>query len=220
MLVVVHFVVQVALQGLTLRDNQQAKGVTNLCLSLAQVPMGLPLLDRDGLSMCDGIPGHNDVACVLIASASAPPLPPNGVRPRALSDFNLDGVSSITLAGTEHSITGRCALSLQWIHNMWVIDTLLVLLRLTQWQFSRQRCGGRRHDLFPVLASDCVSIGSESAPTCSIPVFETPLYRSYRTPSLICTRYLTYCELDLLISPTVPFVSQVTCSMLAGWGSG
>ena len=159
-LVVVHFVVQVALQGITLRDNKQAKGVTNLCLSLAQVPSGLPLLNRDGLSMCDGIPGHNDVTCVLIASRNSQ-LPPNGVSPRALSDFNLDSISSITLDGSEHSITGRCALSLQWIHNMWVISTIFILLHLTQWQFSGQRCRRRRYDLLPVLASNCVPLGSK-----------------------------------------------------------
>jgi len=119
-LVVVHFIIQVALEGLTLRDNQQAKGVTDLCLSLMQVPTGLPLLDRNGLSMCDGIPGHDDVTCILIDSAR-PQLPPDGVRTRALSDFDLDGVNTITLSGTEHLITGRCALALHWIHNMWVI---------------------------------------------------------------------------------------------------
>ena len=188
-LVIVHFIVQVALQGLTLRDNKQAKGVTNLCLSLAQVPMGLPLLDRDGLSMCDGIPGHGGVTCLLVASANLPPLPPNGMSPRALSDFNLDGVSSITIAGSEHSITGRCALSLQWIHNMWVINTMFILLRLTQWQFSRQRRRRRCHDLLPILASCCVSIGSEWAPTFLFPFLKLASYRLYRTPSLICTRY-------------------------------
>jgi len=159
-LVVVHFVVQVALQGLTLRDNKQAKGVTNLCLSIAQVPSGLPLLDHNGLSMCDGIPGHNDVTCVLIASRDSQ-LSPNDVRPRALSDFNLDSINNVTLDGSEHSITGRCALSLQWIHNMWVINAIFILLRLTQWQFSRQRCRRRRYDLLPVLASGCVPFGSE-----------------------------------------------------------
>lgn len=173
-LVILHFVIQVTLQGLTLRDNMQAKDVTNLCLSLAQAPSGLALLKSDGLNMCDGIPGHANVTCILLASRIAsPPSLPEAMTPRSLTSFDLDGISSITIAGVEHSLTGRCALSLHWIHDMWVINNILVLL-LTQWQFSRQ-CGRRRRNpLLPVLASDRVSIGSEWTSVFPLRVSEVP----------------------------------------------
>jgi hypothetical protein len=116
----VHFIVQVALQGLTFRDNKQAQNLTDLCLSLAQVPRGLSLLERDELSMCDGIPGRDNVTCVLIASAEGSPLPTsvNDVDARDLTNFNLDDIRNITLSGSELFITARCALSLQWIHDV------------------------------------------------------------------------------------------------------
>ena len=140
-LVVVHFIVQVVLQGVTFRDNKLAKNLTSLCLSLAQVPSGLPLLQRGTLSMCDGIPGWNGVTCILIASARRTPLPSSSsdAGSSALTDFDLDDVRSIMLSGSEHFITGRCALSLQWIHDVWVIKISPVLLGLTLQQFSRQR---------------------------------------------------------------------------------
>ena len=132
LLVIVHFIVQIALQGITLRDNSQAKNTTSLCLSLAQVPVGLPLLEGDDLSMCDGIPEHTNVTCVLISSttnSSSTSL--SNVDTSSLADFDLDGIHNITLSGTEHFITGRCVLSLQWIHDVWVVKIVLVLLRLT-----------------------------------------------------------------------------------------
>lgn len=119
-LVVIHFIVQAALQGVTLRDNKQAKNLTNLCLELAQVPSGLPLLERGNLSMCDGIPGYDNVTCILIASTGRPPAPPppNDAGSSALADFDLDDTRSIILSGSERFITGRCAMSLQWIHDV------------------------------------------------------------------------------------------------------
>jgi len=94
--------------------------------------MGLPLLEGDNLSMCDGIPGHNNVTCILIASAGVSTLSPLiDVQSRALTDFDLDGVRSIILPGGEHFITGRCAISLQWIHDVWVTTITLDPLRLT-----------------------------------------------------------------------------------------
>jgi hypothetical protein len=124
-LVVVHFIVQVALQGVTFRDNKQAKEVTSLCLSLAQVPTGLPLMGPNSLSMCDGIPGRYNATCVLIASASGPLLPSmNDMDPSAFAGFDMDGAHSVELSGSEYFITGRCAMSLQWIHDMWVIKLI------------------------------------------------------------------------------------------------
>lgn len=162
-LIVVHFVVQVTLQGVTFRDNEHAKDLTSLCLSLAQVPSGLPLLERDNLTMCDGIPGRNNVTCILLVSGGmpSPPSPVNDMDSSALTDFDLDDIHNITLSGTEHFITGRCAMSLQWIHDVWVIKIVLAILCLTLRQFSRQ-CGRRYcYDLLPVLAPDRVSVGSK-----------------------------------------------------------
>ena len=132
LLVIVHFIVQIALQGITLRDNMQAKSSTSLCLSLAQVPVGLPLLEGDDLSMCDGIPGRNNVSCVLIASTRRSQLTSlsNG-NASSLTDFDLDGIHNIIFSGSEHFITGRCVLSLQWIHDVWVTKTVPALLCLT-----------------------------------------------------------------------------------------
>jgi len=137
LLVIVHFIVQVALQGITLRDNIVAKDATDLCLSLTQVPTGLPLLRGDGLSICDGIPGRKDVTCTLIASMNGLPLTSsNGSNTSYLTDSDLDDVHDIVISGSQRFITGRCAISLQWIHDMWVIKTILTLLRLTECQFS------------------------------------------------------------------------------------
>jgi len=131
-LVVVHFIVQIALQGITLKENQRAKNATDLCLELAQVPIGLPLLEGDNLSICDGIPGHNNVTCIVVASAGVSPLSPlNDVESRALTDFDLDGIRSIELPGGETFITGRCAISLQWINDVWVTTINLDPLLLT-----------------------------------------------------------------------------------------
>ena len=93
----------------------QAKHAT----ALLQIPMGIPLLQGDELSMCNGMPGHDDVACVLLSST-------RGLSSRtgdttyagSLIDFDLDAIYNITMAGSEHFITGRCILSLQWIHSM------------------------------------------------------------------------------------------------------
>lgn len=124
-LVILHFIVQVALQGVTLRDNKQAKNATGLCLSLAHVPVGLPLLEGDDLSICDGIPEHSNVTCILIASAGKSLVTSlTNVDANFLTGFGLDGIHSITLSGSEHFITGRCVLSLQWIHDMWVIKII------------------------------------------------------------------------------------------------
>lgn len=132
-LVVVHFVIQIALQGITLRDNNQAKNITDLCISLSQVPTGLPLLEGNNLSMCNGIPGHNDASCVLIASARGSPPPPSlsNMDSGAFAGFDLDDTRGITLSGSEHFITGRCAMSLQWLHDAWVINIILLLFCLT-----------------------------------------------------------------------------------------
>lgn len=119
-LIIVHFIAQITLQGLTLRDNMQAKDSTSLCLSLAQVPMGLSLLDGDYLNMCNGIPGRTNVTCIRISSTSGlPPAPSQGdVDANALTNFDLDEVHRIVLSGNEEFITGRCALSLQWIFDV------------------------------------------------------------------------------------------------------
>lgn len=119
-LVIVHFIVQTALQGVTLRDNNQAKNITSYCLSLAQVPIGLPLLEDDGLSICDGIPGHSNVTCVLVVSSERLllSLPLTNVDVTSLTDFDLDDIYNIILSGSEQSITGRCAISLRWIHDV------------------------------------------------------------------------------------------------------
>lgn len=125
LLVILHFIVQVALQGVTLRDNKQAKNATGLCLSLAHVPVGLPLLEGDDLSICDGIPEHSNVTCILVASAGTSLLTSlTNVDTNFLTGFDLDGIHSITLSGDEHFITGRCVLSLQWINDMWVIKVI------------------------------------------------------------------------------------------------
>lgn len=134
LLVIVDFIVQIALQGVTFRDNNEAKNATGLCLSLAKVPAGLPLLKGDDLSMCDGIPGRKTVTCALISSAGKVPLTPSLSGPNSgfLAGFDLDTIRNITASGIERSITGRCAISLQWIHDMWVVKNILVLLRLTE----------------------------------------------------------------------------------------
>lgn len=134
LLVIVHFIVQVALQGVTLRDNKEAKNTTELCLSLVPVPVGLPLLRGDDLRMCGGIPGSKNVACTLIASTSGLPLTTSsdGSNASYLMDFDLDNIHNITISGSEHFVTGRCAISLRWIHDMWVVKTILALLRLTE----------------------------------------------------------------------------------------
>ena len=137
LLVIVHFIIQVVLQGVTLRDNKEAKNVTDLCLSLIQIPAGLPLLQGDSLSMCDGIPGRKNVTCTLIASINGlPQTSSNGSNASYQTDFDLDEVHSIIISGGERFIAGRCAISLQWIHDMWVTRTVLALLRLTECQFS------------------------------------------------------------------------------------
>lgn len=118
-LVIVHFIVQVALQGVTLRDNQQAKAETTLCLSQAQVPIGVPLLEGDNLSLCDGIPGHHNVTCILITSTKNSALfpTPNNVGANTLTNFDLDEHITITTSGHEHIVTGRCAVSLQYMYD-------------------------------------------------------------------------------------------------------
>ncbi|KAF9649138.1 hypothetical protein BDM02DRAFT_1970021 [Thelephora ganbajun] len=121
-LVIVHFIVQIALQGVTLKDNKQAKNTTSLCLSLVQTPVGLSLLEDDNLSMCNGIPGYNNVTCILISSAREPsPLPSlNDTDAKALMgfDLDLDDIHTIILSGSEHFVTSRCVLSLQWIYDV------------------------------------------------------------------------------------------------------
>lgn len=119
LLVILHFIVQVALQGITLRDNQMAKAETTHCLSTAQVPIGVPLLEGGDLSLCDGIPGHNNVTCLLIASKNdqAPYSSLRDVASNSLTSFDLDQPLNITLAGHEHIITGRCAVSLQYMYD-------------------------------------------------------------------------------------------------------
>ena len=117
-LVIVHFIVQVSLQGVTLRDNQKAKAETALCLSLAQVPVGVPLLEGDDFRLCDGIPGHKNVTCVLIVSTGdSTPSPAQTYEVNALTSFDLDQPMNITLSGHEHFITGRCAVSLQYMYD-------------------------------------------------------------------------------------------------------
>ena len=118
-LVIVHFIVQIALQGVTLRDNQQAKDKTTLCLSQAQVPAGVPVLDGGNLSLCDGIPGHYNVTCTLIASTDNSTLfsTLTGMDGNTLTNFDLDQSMDITVDGREHFITGRCAVSLQYMYD-------------------------------------------------------------------------------------------------------
>jgi len=132
LLVIVHFIVQIALQGITLRDNVQAKNATSPCLSLAQVPVGLPLLEGGDLSMCDGIPEHKNVTCIVIASVGGSSLTTrSNVNANSLTNFDLDGIHNITLSGSEQFITGRCVLSLRLIHDVWVIKSVLALPCLT-----------------------------------------------------------------------------------------
>jgi hypothetical protein len=101
-----------------LKENRQAKSMTSLCLTLAQVPAGVPLLEGDDLSLCNGIPGHHNVTCVLLTSTddSALPYSPNDVDV-GMTDFDLNETMNITVAGREHFITGRCALSLQYMYD-------------------------------------------------------------------------------------------------------
>lgn len=119
LLVIVHFIVQVALQGVTLGDNQQAKEMTALCLSLTKVPAGVPLLEGDDLSLCDGIPGHHNVTCVLITSTRDSTMFPtlSHVDVNPLVNFDLDQPIHVTVSGHEHSVTGRCAVSLQFMYD-------------------------------------------------------------------------------------------------------
>lgn len=119
MLVIVHFIVQVALQGVTLRDNQQAKDEITLCLSLAQVPAGVPLLDGDEFSLCDGIPGHHNVTCMLVASTDNSTLSStlNSAGMGMFTGFDLDKPINMTVSGHEYFITGRCAVSLQYVYD-------------------------------------------------------------------------------------------------------
>lgn len=161
--VVVHFIVQVVLQSITLKDNMEAKNATSIFLSIPQVPVGVPLLKGDDLGLCDGIPGHRDVTCILISSMKDLPLMVrNDVGTSSLANFDLDDIYNVTMSGSEHSITGRCALSLQWIHDVWVIKTVFTLLRLTILQLPRQCVRRHCYYLLPVLAPGCVSIGSKS----------------------------------------------------------
>jgi hypothetical protein len=118
LLVILHFITQITLQVVTLRDNLQARDKTNLCLTLAQVPVGVPLLVGDELTLCDGIPGHHDVTCRLIASGkNSTPFTRGDINVQALTDFDLDQIMNITIAGSEHLITGRCAVSLQYMYD-------------------------------------------------------------------------------------------------------
>ena len=119
LLVIVHFIVQVALQGVTLRDNQQAKDMTSLCIDLADIPVGIPLLENGNLIQCDGIPGHHNVTCILIASAKNSTLLPSmgGTDVESSSNFDLDQMLNITVSGHEHFVTGRCAASLQYMYG-------------------------------------------------------------------------------------------------------
>ena len=115
LLVIVHFIIQAALQGVTLRDNKQAMAKTSLCLTLANVPVGVPLLENDNLSLCNGIPGHHNVTCVLISpKEDSTPFPTlSDVDVKGLADFDLDQTMNLTVGGQQHLITGRCAVSLQ-----------------------------------------------------------------------------------------------------------
>lgn len=117
LLAIVHFVIQVALQGVTLRDNQQARAKTRLCLTLTDVPIGVPLLENDNLSLCDGIPGHHNVTCVPISSEKdSTPFPTlSNVDVKGWADFDLDQTVNLTVDGQQHLITGRCAASLQYM---------------------------------------------------------------------------------------------------------
>lgn len=119
LLVIVHFIVQVALQGVTLRDNQQAKDKTSHCLALANVPAGIPFLENDSLIQCDGIPGHSNVTCVLIASAKNSTLPSalENTDTKSFPNFDLDQMLNITVSGHEHLTTGRCVASLQYMYG-------------------------------------------------------------------------------------------------------
>jgi hypothetical protein len=119
LLVIVHFIVQVSLQGVTLRDNRGAKAQTALCLSLAQVPVGVPLLEGDDFSLCDGVPGHPNVTCILIVSTedSTPPPAQNYGEVDTLTSFDLDQPMNMTISGHEYFITGRCAVSLQYMYD-------------------------------------------------------------------------------------------------------
>ena len=118
-LVIVHFIVQTSLQGVTLRDNQKAKAQTALCLSLAQVPIGVPLLEGDDFRLCDGIPGYKNVTCILIVSTDDSTTSPSQdyVEANTLTNFDLNQPMNITLSGHEHFITGRCAVSLQYMFD-------------------------------------------------------------------------------------------------------
>lgn len=115
LLVIVHFIIQVALQGVTLRDNMEAKSAT----TFRQIPMGVPMLQGDELSMCNGIPGHSGVTCILLSSTG-------GLSSRAddtvyagsLTDYDLDAIYNTTMAEHEVFLTGRCVLSLQWVHSV------------------------------------------------------------------------------------------------------
>lgn len=116
LLAIVHFIVQVALQGVTLRDNQQATAKTRLCLIQSNVPIGVPLLENDSLSLCDGIPGHQNVVCTLVSSEKDPaPFPTLSVDVKGLADYDLDQTVDLTVDGHQHMITGRCAASLQYM---------------------------------------------------------------------------------------------------------
>jgi len=116
LLAIVHFIVQVALQGVTLRDNQQATAKTRLCLIQSNVPIGVPLLENDSLSLCDGIPGHQNVVCMLVSSEKDPaPFPTLSVDVKGLTDYDLDQTVDLTVDGHQHMITGRCAASLQYM---------------------------------------------------------------------------------------------------------
>lgn len=116
---IAHFAIQAALQGVTLRDNQQAMARTSLCLTLANVPVGVPLLENDNLSLCNGIPGHRNVTCILIASEddSTPLTTLTDVNVKGLTDFDLDQTMNLTVGGQQHLITGRCAVSLQYMFD-------------------------------------------------------------------------------------------------------
>ena len=115
LLVIVHFIIQVALQAVTLKDNMEAKSAT----TFRQIPMGIPILQGDELNMCNGIPGHNGVACVLLSSTG-------GLSSRAgdtvyagsLTDYDLDAIYNTTMGVHEVFLTGRCILSLQWVHSV------------------------------------------------------------------------------------------------------
>lgn len=116
-IVIVHFMVQIALQVVTLMDNQQAKAATSLCLARANVPTGVPIFQNGELSLCNGVPGHTNVTCIPLASVD------NSIRYSTLTEvdtdplttFNLDQVLDVPVGGTHHYITGRCALSLEWM---------------------------------------------------------------------------------------------------------